>query len=184
MQAAVSCGVGGRHGSDLVLLWLWWRPAATAPIRPLAWESPYASGAALNTHTQRRNASYWTDWLWIPTSKFIAINISQSSCLKYENNLNFNMVTFNCLPKCLRNAGLLLCRFSFNRILPISLKVCWLTRRRSCWKRQIMPIIGLIVSGWSLYLDKTMRAFPHRKGLCICFNQGHLSICLLRVCKW
>ena len=34
-------------GSDLVLLWLWCRPVTTAPIRPLAWEPPYASGAAL-----------------------------------------------------------------------------------------------------------------------------------------
>ena len=32
---------------DPVLLWLWCRPAATAPIRPLAWEPPYAMGAAL-----------------------------------------------------------------------------------------------------------------------------------------
>ena len=32
---------------DLVLLWLWCRPAATALIRPLAWEPPYAVGAAL-----------------------------------------------------------------------------------------------------------------------------------------
>ena len=31
---------------DLVLLWLWCRLAATAPIRPLAWEPPYAVGAA------------------------------------------------------------------------------------------------------------------------------------------
>jgi len=29
------------------LLWLWSRPAATAPIRPLAWEPPYATGVAL-----------------------------------------------------------------------------------------------------------------------------------------
>ena len=43
---AVSCGVGCRHGSDPALLWLWRRPAATAPIRPLAWEPPYASEAA------------------------------------------------------------------------------------------------------------------------------------------
>ena len=32
---------------DLALLWLWCRPAATAPIRSLAWEPPYAVGAAL-----------------------------------------------------------------------------------------------------------------------------------------
>ena len=44
---AVSCGVGCRHGSDPVLLWLWRRPVAIAPIRPLLWESPYASGTAL-----------------------------------------------------------------------------------------------------------------------------------------
>ena len=44
---AVSCGVGCRRGLDTALLWLWRRPAATAPIRPLAWEPPYASGAAL-----------------------------------------------------------------------------------------------------------------------------------------
>ena len=30
-----------------MLLWLQRRPAATAPIRPLAWEPPYAVGAAL-----------------------------------------------------------------------------------------------------------------------------------------
>ena len=39
---AVSCGVVHRHSSDPTLLWLWYRPAATAPIRPLAWELPYA----------------------------------------------------------------------------------------------------------------------------------------------
>ena len=33
----------------LVFWWLWHRPAATAPIRPLAWEPPYAGGAALKS---------------------------------------------------------------------------------------------------------------------------------------
>uniref|UniRef100_A0A8D0MEW7 Methanethiol oxidase n=1 Tax=Sus scrofa TaxID=9823 RepID=A0A8D0MEW7_PIG len=51
----MSCGVGGRRGSDPVLLWLWRRPAATAPIRPLAWEPPYASGAALKRQKTKRN---------------------------------------------------------------------------------------------------------------------------------
>ena len=41
----MSCGVGHRLGSDPVLLWLWLRLAAAAPIRPLGWEPPYASGA-------------------------------------------------------------------------------------------------------------------------------------------
>ena len=42
----MSCGVGCRRGSDPALLWLWRRPVATAPIQPLAWEPPYAAGAA------------------------------------------------------------------------------------------------------------------------------------------
>ena len=43
----MSCGVGCRSSSDPKLLWLWYRLAATAPIRTLAWEPPYATGAAL-----------------------------------------------------------------------------------------------------------------------------------------
>ena len=43
----MSCGVGHRHSSDPELLWLWCRLVATALIGPLAWEPPYATGAAL-----------------------------------------------------------------------------------------------------------------------------------------
>ena len=39
------CGVGCRRGSDPILLWLRCRPAATALIRPLAWEPPCAAGS-------------------------------------------------------------------------------------------------------------------------------------------
>ena len=46
-SVAMSCDVGRRLGSDPALLWLWRRPVATPPIRPLAWEPPYAMGAAL-----------------------------------------------------------------------------------------------------------------------------------------
>ena len=46
LGVAMSCGVGCRCSSDPVLLWLWHRPEATARIGPLAWESPYAAGAA------------------------------------------------------------------------------------------------------------------------------------------
>ena len=46
---AMSCGVGHRHRSDPVLLWLWCRWAAVALIQPLAWEFLYATGAALKS---------------------------------------------------------------------------------------------------------------------------------------
>ena len=41
----MSCGVG--CSSDSMLLWLWRRLVATALIRPLAWEPPYAMGTGL-----------------------------------------------------------------------------------------------------------------------------------------
>ena len=41
----MSCGVGGRQGSDSMLLWH--RLAAAALIQPLAKELPYAAGSAL-----------------------------------------------------------------------------------------------------------------------------------------
>ena len=51
----MSCGVGRRVGLNLVLLllWLWCRPIAAAPIGPLAWEPPYAAGAALKSNKQK-----------------------------------------------------------------------------------------------------------------------------------
>ena len=39
-------GLGHGQGLNPKLLWLWGKPAAAAPTRPLAWESPYATGAA------------------------------------------------------------------------------------------------------------------------------------------
>ena len=48
----MSRGVGCRHGLDLVLLWH--RPAATAPIQPLAWELPYAAGVALKKSKKKK----------------------------------------------------------------------------------------------------------------------------------
>ena len=52
----MSCGVGRRLSLDPTLLWLWRRLVATASIRPLAWEPPYAVGGALEkTRKKRKN---------------------------------------------------------------------------------------------------------------------------------
>ena len=40
---------------DLALLWLWYRPAAVAPIPPLAWELPYAAAVALKIFLKNFN---------------------------------------------------------------------------------------------------------------------------------
>ena len=50
----MSCGVGHRHSWDPALLWLWHGPAATTPIWSLAWEPPYAVGAALKRPKKKK----------------------------------------------------------------------------------------------------------------------------------
>ena len=50
----MSYGVGCRRGSDPALLWLWHRPAAAAPIRPLAWGPPYAAGVDLKKQKTKK----------------------------------------------------------------------------------------------------------------------------------
>ena len=57
---ALSCGVGCRCGSDLALLWLQHRLAATAPIRPLAWEPPCAVGVALKSKKKKKKKDICT----------------------------------------------------------------------------------------------------------------------------
>ena len=37
-----------------MLLWLWYRPAAAAPIQSLAWEFPYAVGVALKSQKKKK----------------------------------------------------------------------------------------------------------------------------------
>ena len=56
---AVVCVVGCRGGSDLALLWLRRRPAATPPTGPLAWEPPYATGVALKFSKKKKKAMSW-----------------------------------------------------------------------------------------------------------------------------
>ena len=54
----MSCGVGRRRDLDLVLLWLWGRLVAIAPIRPLAWEPAYAAGEALKGQKTKTRKDY------------------------------------------------------------------------------------------------------------------------------
>ena len=65
----MSCGVGCRRGAVLVVLWLWCGPEATALIRPLAWEPPYAVGEALKcTRKGGGHPFMWLYWLFIEYS--------------------------------------------------------------------------------------------------------------------
>ena len=63
----MSCGVGCRRGSDPELLWLWRRPAATALIRPLAWEPPYVVGAAQEMAKKQKKQKKEKEIYWLFT---------------------------------------------------------------------------------------------------------------------
>ena len=52
-----------------MLLWLWHRLAAVAAIRPLAWEPPYAAGAAL-----KRKKKIKQYFLSVPLTSEVFIN--------------------------------------------------------------------------------------------------------------
>ena len=67
----MSCGVGGGHGSDLVLLSLWCRLAAVTLVRPLAWEPPYATSAPLKRQKDKKNLKYNYRAIYERFSKFL-----------------------------------------------------------------------------------------------------------------
>ena len=60
----MSCGVDRRCSWDPALLWLWGRPEATAPIRALAGEPPYAAGAVLKRQKKKNYSSINHKYLW------------------------------------------------------------------------------------------------------------------------
>ena len=47
-----------RWVKDPALLWLWLWPAAAALIRPLTWEIPYATGAALMKKKKKKEKEW------------------------------------------------------------------------------------------------------------------------------
>ena len=73
-----------RHGSDpVLLLWLPCRPAAVAPIRPLAWELSYEAGAALKNKNQTKsNKKKVVEQRFESLSSFRATTSPKNTCMK------------------------------------------------------------------------------------------------------
>ena len=64
-----------------MLLWLWPRPMATAQVRPLAWEPPYAAGGALKKKTKKKkmgNNNLFLLFVVIITSIYWAFSLCQT----------------------------------------------------------------------------------------------------------
>ena len=71
-----------------MLLWLWRRPAAVAPIQPLAWESPQAAGVALQREKKKEEEITWK------RSSFKNRTITENGCHKQtkKNLENVNIM--------------------------------------------------------------------------------------------
>ena len=75
---ALSCDVSCKHNLNPALLWLWLRPAAAAPIGPLAWELPYHRWGPKKQNqkikTNKKSLLYTWNWL--------RVNLKEFSCKK------------------------------------------------------------------------------------------------------
>ena len=70
----MSHGVGHRRSSNPALLWLWCRQAAVALVRPLVWEPPYATDAALKKKAKKNLLLIWNlSWCMMEKNRYIFI---------------------------------------------------------------------------------------------------------------
>ena len=77
---------------------LWCRPAAAAPIQPLAWELPYAVGVALKSKKRKRKLPWLIIVNLLKTNdiKKILESIQKMTChIQGNNNLNGRGITMN-----------------------------------------------------------------------------------------
>ena len=103
-----------RWVKDPLLLWLWCRLAAVAPIRPLTWEPPYAMDAALKAKKERRKERKSS-----PMEQRDGDAASKTSA--FENNLRgLPCVVSSTLPACVSpvNASV------STRVLPLFVFLC------------------------------------------------------------
>ena len=69
------------------MLWLWWRPEATVPIGPLAWEPPHAVGAALEKTKKKVETTGKSGMLYTYklTKKKLKIEFDLGRCCSCKN---------------------------------------------------------------------------------------------------
>ena len=97
---AVSCGVGRRHGSDLMLLRLWRRLAAVAPCGPQVWELPYAESAALKSKKKKKKKKKkgWTPWPCRPMAKLPPDSHLDAAALAAQSKSSEDIIKFSKFP--------------------------------------------------------------------------------------
>ena len=95
----MSCGVGLRRGSDLVVLWLWYRTASTAlmqPLQPLTWGSAYTMGRPYKDKKKKMIYGRQTFW-FLYFKNFILFQIADLRCVHFC----WTVKSFDCTHMCL-----------------------------------------------------------------------------------
>ena len=84
----MSCDVDRRFGLNLALLWLWHRPAATAPIWSLAWEPPCAMGAALKRRNKTEKLTFITVHTSLNSFSIFTISFVNSVSVRLQRSIS------------------------------------------------------------------------------------------------
>ena len=83
--------------SYLVWLWLWCRLEATAPIWPLAWESPYATDATLKSKKKKKKRMSKCVWFNLQPSGLLSRHSCQKGRKTVDTWLSEGFVTLTTL---------------------------------------------------------------------------------------
>ena len=139
----MSCGVGQRCGSEPALLWLWHRPeAVVAPIGPLAWELPYASGAALKNKTKPKKQKHLD---FTPNVGFLSLHHT-TSWEPTDLKNNFPKAIWSlCWQSAHSPSNTLF--FTFSKVLPslLNLIQClWVFDYKFWWSHKEKPLDHLV----------------------------------------
>ena len=111
LKDLVSYGVGSRHGLDPMLWRLRCRPAATAPIWPLAWKFSYAVDVALRRNNKEKKTIMIVLALWrLNDIKYILVNcieLYKAHTSSYEFFFGSSQLPFFFLflPPCTERCG-------------------------------------------------------------------------------
>ena len=152
---------------DRVLLWLRCRPAATAPICPLAWETPYAAGSALKSKTKTKS---WKKF-------FILLLPHMLITLSFANFVPGAVINHIHLPTYVSIHSYNINIFTYSRVhtrrhMPLNILLGWLHFHLSSGWSHVMEWVTALVCA-----AKKKGGFYFQHGHVVIWSSSRASIC-------